>query len=193
MPTPDRTSLDDIVRAGRAILEADGLPKLTMQAVAERVGVRAPSLYKRVKNRDDLIRLIVASTADELSDRLNAVETAAHHTIEVQPDARATLIALAHALRGFAHQYPAAFALIFAAVPASTPLNRQSLERSIDPVMRVTAELAGPENALEAARTVTAWANGFISMELAGAFQLGGDVDSAFDFGITHLADALTR
>jgi hypothetical protein len=40
---------------------------------------------------------------------------------------------------------------------------------------------------------ITAWANGFISMELAGAFNLGGDIELAYEFGIARLADALTR
>ena len=61
------------------------------------------------------------------------------------------------------------------------------------PVVRVVAELVGPEQALNAARTVTAWASGFLRMELAGAFQLGGDVDAAFDYGISLLVDALGR
>jgi hypothetical protein len=55
------------------------------------------------------------------------------------------------------------------------------------------AGLGGPEQALERARLVVAWAHGFVSMELAGAFRLGGDVDAAFDFGIDRLTDALTR
>jgi len=32
---------------------------------------------------------------------------------------------------------------------------------------------------------------GFISMELAGAFQLGGNVDDAFDYGLEKLSIAL--
>ena len=29
-----------------------------------------------------------------------------------------------------------------------------------------------------------AWAHGFVSMELAGAFRLGGDLDKAYAFGV---------
>jgi hypothetical protein len=57
--------------------------------------------------------------------------------------------------------------------------------------MRVAADLAGEQHVLEAARTFTAWANGFISMELAGAFKLGGDIDGAFEFGIACLSEAI--
>ena len=42
MPTPARTSLEGILKAGRAIIETDGIDGLTMQAIADRVGVRAP-------------------------------------------------------------------------------------------------------------------------------------------------------
>ena len=72
MPTPPRTSLPEIVAAGRSILEADGLGGLTMQRVAEEVGVRSPSLYKRVQSRGDLIRLIADSVADELAATMDA-------------------------------------------------------------------------------------------------------------------------
>ena len=42
MPTPDRTSLSEIVEAGRDLLEEAGPAGVTMQNVAARVGVRAP-------------------------------------------------------------------------------------------------------------------------------------------------------
>ncbi|MET7705744.1 TetR/AcrR family transcriptional regulator [Micromonospora sp. NPDC005413] len=184
MPTPDRTSLADIVTAARHILESQGLPGLTMQAVAERVGVRAPSLYKRVRNRDALIRLVAEANVRDLGERLSAVDGSG--------DPGRDLGEMARAFRAFAHAHPAGYHLIFANGPEETRPSLDTLTLASAPALRVAADLAGPEHALAAARTFTAWANGFISMELAGAFNLGGDLDEAFEFGISQLTAALT-
>ena len=186
MPTPERTSLDAIIDAGRALLEADGLDGLTMQAVADRVGVRAPSLYKRVRNRDELIARIAEATLQELSERL---DDAADPTPGADPGAE--LARFARAVRAFAHERPAGFRLIFAP-GAELRLSDAALADASGAVLRVAGELAGDEQRLDAARTITAWVNGFVSMELAGAFRLGGDVDRAFEFGIASLGGALT-
>ncbi|MGC4813007.1 TetR/AcrR family transcriptional regulator [Micromonospora sp. DT228] len=185
MPTPDRTSLDAIVHAGREILEAAGIAGLTMQAVADRVGVRAPSLYKRVRNRDDLVRLITDATVRDLGERLAAIGAGT--------DPRRELAELARAFRAFAHARPRGYQLIFAPRPDPAGPSMEALTHAVEPVLRVTAKLAGDHHALDAARTLTAWANGFVSMEMAGAFNLGGDVDQAYEFGIARLADALAR
>ena len=102
MPTPDRTSLDAIVLAAADLLEQSGLAGVTMQAVAQRVGVRAPSLYKRVPSRDRLIQLVAETTITELAGRLDAA---------VGP------VELANALRAIGHERPAAFQLIMTPGP----------------------------------------------------------------------------
>jgi hypothetical protein len=38
---------------------------------------------------------------------------------------------------------------------------------------------------------LVAWTRGFITMELAGAFRLGGNVDAAWDFGLSRVLTAL--
>ena len=186
MPTPDRTSLDEIVDAARDLLEADGADGLSMRSVADRVGVRAPSLYKRVRSRDDLLRLVAEATVDELGERLDAAAEGAGG------DAVSRLTDLARALRAFAHERPAAYRLIFSP-PSGVVLAPETLARATAPLFALTAELAGPDDSLEAARTVTAWATGFIAMELAGSFQLGGDVERAFEFGVSRIGAALAR
>ena len=63
--------------------------------------------------------------------------------------------------------------------------------RSSATFLRVVAELADPAHALSAARTIVAWAHGFITMELAGAFRHGGDVEQAWDFGLDRILAAV--
>ena len=186
VPAVSRTSLGAIVNAATEVLEAEGVEGLTMQAVAARVGVRAPSLYKHVAGRDALVRLVAQAVVADLAD-LQA--TAA----PVGTDPRTGLRAAAAALRTFGHARPAAFRLVFSpGAPATRPAPDDALA-AVAPLLRLTTELVGPDDALDAARTVTAWASGFIAMELADAFGLGGDVDRAFAFGVERLVDALDR
>ena len=172
MPTPEHTSYAEIVAAGREILEQSGPAGLTMQAVATRVGVRAPSLYKRVRDRDALLAAVTEAVVDDLAVRLESVGGG--------------LPELAAAYRTHAHAHPEGFRLMFT---AAAPL--PSLDRAAAPVIRATAELVGADAALDAARLFTAWATGFLQMELAGAFRLGGDVDRAFVYGLERIIAGL--
>ncbi|MGO1628210.1 TetR/AcrR family transcriptional regulator [Microbacterium sp.] len=172
MPTPSRTTNDQVIAAAGEILESGGAVGLTMQAVAARVGVRAPSLYKRFRDRDALLAEVIAATIDSLGDRLAAAA----------PD----LVRLAAAYRDFAHERPEAFRLMFT---ASAPY--ESLLAAAEPLIRSASALVGDERSLDAARLFTAWATGFLQMELSGAFRLGGDVDRAFDYGLERLVAGL--
>ena len=182
-PAPARTSNAEIVAAGRALLEAGGLDAVTMQAVAARVGVRAPSLYKRFPSRGALLAAIASATLEELGDELAPISH--------DPDAAAGLRALAIAYRAFAFANPRAFELLYTNLPADSRPSVEDTARATAPVLTLAERLVGPGQALEAARLVTAFANGFISMELAGAFRLGGDVDRSYLYGVDALVDAL--
>lgn len=185
MPTPARTSLEEIVAAGARLLDTAGLPGLTMQAVAAEVGVRPPSLYKRVRDRDELLQLIATATARDLAARLDAVVATASDA----PPAR--LVRLAHALRDFAHAQPECYRLLFTPPAGALGPDPEALGDAVRTLLETAEELVGPAESLSAARTVTAWSTGFISMEFAGAFRLGGDVDEAYAYGISRIAAAL--
>lgn len=171
MPTPSRTSLEAITAAGSRILDERGLSGLSMQAVAQSVGVKAPSLYKHVADREALVTLVANSAATDLASHLGP-----HDDL---PD-------LARTLRAWAKNHPERFRLVFSG--RGSPDVSAAAGASL---LRAARDLVGPAHKLSAARLVTAWATGFISMELAEAFQLGGDVDEAFEYGIDRLAAAL--
>jgi AcrR family transcriptional regulator len=183
MPAHPQTSTAAIVAAGRHLLEERGMDALTMRDVADAVGVRAPSLYKRVRSRSDLFRLVLEDVTDELTAVLDAAAS--------RGDPVADLRAMLTAYRGFAHANPVAYTLTYAPSVASGAKERSV--RSSATLLRAVTGLVGPEHALPAARTIVAWANGFITMELAGAFRLGGDIEQAWDFGRDRILTAVQR
>lgn len=154
-----------------------------MQAVADAVGVRAPSLYKRFAGRPALIRAIAGDVAAELG----AVIAPA---LEVEDPVEAIRV-LADRYRAFAHRSPGAYQLLFTKLlPEANPTAESNAAASAG-LLLLTERVVGRERALEAARLLTAFAHGFVSMELAGAFRLGGDVDAAYRFAIDSIIEGL--
>ena len=93
------------------------------------------------------------------------------------------------AFRSFARRNPASYPMVFEpGSAASRPRHATGRARRS---WRWRAAIAGERDALPAARTVVAWAQGFVTMELVGAFQLGGDVDEAWEYGVSGLVRAL--
>ena len=187
MPTPTRITPESLRAAAREVLERDGRDGLGMQAVATALGVRAPSLYKHLRDRDDLVRMVAEDVAHDLGDRLDAA------LASTDGDASTAARELAAEARRYAREHPNGYALVFGPLPESARAGRAALDRGSAAVLEVSRRLAGEDRRLLAARTLTAWMHGFTSMELAGAFRLGGDVDEAWEFGIEHLVAGLAK
>jgi len=183
MSAPAKTSATDIRSAARKILEENGLESVTMQAVADAVGVRPPSLYKHFADRADLLRGL---TDDAMKDLQRTVERAA------SPDsARESLERMATAYRAFAKRNPGAYQLIFAADAPNDAADLKARQASAGLLLNILTEAIGPQSALPAARTLVAFLHGFVLMEMTGLFRLGGDVSAAFGFGLKAILDAI--
>jgi AcrR family transcriptional regulator len=180
-PAAARTSREEIVAAARDLLETGGIDAVTMQAVAGRVGIRGPSLYKRFASR---AALLAAIAEDAFANQARVFARA------IRGDDPATdLRRVAVAYRRWAHRHPGTYGLLFAPLGDDARPPAEAGGRAAAPVIDVAARIVGRERALDAARLLTAFVHGFVSMELAGAFRLGGDVDAAFDYGV----DAVLR
>ena len=175
-PARSRTSSDAITAAARRILEEDGLEAVTMQAVADRVGVRAPSLYKRVADRNALVRSVVASVAADLAVEMRPSRAAG--------DPRDELREMAARYRTFVRANPVGYGLLFARLGPEVRPDEAALAALGDPVVASMRRIVGDDGALEAARTFVAWAHGFTSLEMTGGFRLGGDLERAYARGV---------
>jgi AcrR family transcriptional regulator len=174
-PAPARTSTDAIVAAARRILETGGLPSVTMRSVADAVGVKGPSLYKRVPDRAALLRAIADSVVDDLGTTLARAADSGDPSVNLRT--------VAAAYRTFVVENPNGYRLLFTDLADSNP-DPSALAALGTPIIESMTAVTAPSDALEAARTFVSWAHGFVSMELAGAFRLGGDLDAAYAFGI---------
>jgi AcrR family transcriptional regulator len=183
MSAPAKTSGRDIRSAARKILEEEGLENVSMQAVADAVGIRPPSLYKHFADRAGLLR---ALTEDALEDLKRSVDRVVR---PVSP--RENLERMAIAYRSFAKKNPGAYQLIFAPESANDETDLQARASSAAMLLKILSEAIGPERALPAARTLVAFLHGFVLMEMTGLFRFGGNINHAFAFGLNIILDAL--
>ncbi|MFE0426857.1 TetR/AcrR family transcriptional regulator [Streptomyces sp. NPDC058953] len=162
-----------IVAAARGILEEEGVEAMSMRAIAGRVGIRAPSLYKHFPDKAAMENALVVLGMTETADHLAAVEAA-------EPG----LLPLARAYREHALAHPHMYRLT-----AARPLPRHALpegleERTAAPLFR--AVCGDPD----LARATWAFAHGMVMLELDGRFPPGADLDRAWADGCTAFAAA---
>jgi AcrR family transcriptional regulator len=178
MPTPAKTSSPAIIAAARDLIAENGLDALTMQAVAQRVGVRGPSLYKHFADRAALLKGVELTVVADLEQLLRAAAV---------QDGKAALRAMADAYRKFALASPGWYALLFQ-LPPQDGESEAARRRALEPALEQLETLLGDRQlAFLRARALTAFLHGFVSMETAGAFRLGGNVEQAFAEGINLL------
>ncbi|SDI16390.1 WHG domain-containing protein [Sinosporangium album] len=74
-PSPLSPRATEIVTAARALLEEQGPDSLTMRALAERLGIRAPSLYKHLPDKAAVEVALIERGLAELGQALHTAVT----------------------------------------------------------------------------------------------------------------------
>lgn len=163
--------------AALELLEEDGPEAVTMRAVAARIGIKAPSLYKHVPDKDDLETLLMAE-----GFRRSGAAFA-----DAVADSRDPLSAIAGVYRGWATDHPHLYRLM-----THKPLPRDKLPAGVEEAAaRPLVEAVGGDRDL--ARAAWALAHGLTSLELAGRFPPDADVDAAWRAGVAALNHAASR
>jgi AcrR family transcriptional regulator len=182
-PAPAKTSYLEIIRTAQQLLETQGLENLSMQSLATALGVRAPSLYKHIENKSQLVKAVLEAVMIELGETLSTVAKGQN----LEDDLRAMMMAY----RTFAHQHPTLYPLLYSQLVSEMQPDVKVSTIAVAPLLHTIAQWVNSEQSLSAARVVVAFTHGFVSMELTGAFRLGGNVEDAFELGVESLIKVL--
>jgi TetR/AcrR family tetracycline transcriptional repressor len=109
-------SLDRIVTATLELVDEGGTGAASMRAVSSRLGVRSMSLYRYVRDRDELFDAVVERIVNELAD---------DPEVQLRPvnGWRPYLTGMAHGVRRYARAHPHAFPLVATRPPAAPWVN----------------------------------------------------------------------
>jgi len=119
----------------------------------------------------------------------NSGRSLASHEVKGRPTE--TLKAQARAYRRFATQHPNGYALMLDVRAANTDRGVRARAEALTSALSALATLVGQSQALVAARVLTPFLHGFVSMENSAAFRLGPGLDAAFEHGIDTILRGL--
>ncbi len=183
-----RAGLDSeaVVDAAAELADAEGLEAVSVSALADRLGVRAPSLYAHVAGLADLRRRLGARGARDLTAAVLA---------STSGFARAdALRALAATYRDFALAHPGTYTAMQRAPEEESGEPAAAARELVDAIVGALSGygLAG-DDAIHAVRLVRATLHGFVSLEQLGGFRMPISLDETYDRLVAMLDRALAQ
>jgi AcrR family transcriptional regulator len=174
-----------VTEAGAMLVDEIGFAQLSMGLVAERLGVKTPSLYKHVTSQADLAHRIAILAATEFGDAIRDATQG-----RAGSDA---LAAAAQAMRTYVREHPGRFAAVNSARPDGpddpfVPASNRALD-SLSAVLR--GYHLDPAQEIHALRMLRSMLYGFSTLEAAGGFQIDTDIDDSFTWMITFIDQGL--
>jgi AcrR family transcriptional regulator len=185
-------SREAVTQAALAIIDEagpQGFETLTLASVASQVGVSAPSLYKHIGSLADLRREVALASVRQLTQVLQDATIG-----RAGEDA---VVALAHAIRGFARQHPGRYAASQRAGNPKDPADAELSSAGARSVDVIAGALRGyrltPEQNIDAIRALRSAIHGFVLLESGGGFGLARNRDASFDTITRMLTRSLTE
>ena len=165
-----------VVEAAAALADEEGFEDLSLARLAERLGVRKPSLYNHVAGLEGIRRELVLKGLRELGRALARVTAG-------ESDEGA-IFALGQAYRVFVKEHPGLYAATVRSYRVYAPGDAELGAAEAAAFETVLTALAArgirDEAAIHAARGLRAVAHGFATLEVAGGFGMPADTDESF-------------
>jgi AcrR family transcriptional regulator len=167
-PDPLTRRAREIVDVALELLEEEGPGGLSMRRLGERLGIRAPSIYKHLPDKQALEAAIISVGFERQADAFEAAVAAADDP----------LAAIARVYRRFALDHPHLYRLM-----TERELRRELLSPGVeDRAALPVYEAVGRDRDL--ARAAWAFAHGMTILELDCRFPPDADLDEAWNRGL---------
>jgi AcrR family transcriptional regulator len=177
LPTPAKTSREQLAKIARELVEASGPDALTVGGVALAAGIKPPSLYKHFADRAALLKVVEIDILHELEAHIRRQTRG--------PDHKSRLKAMARAYRKFGTSAPNRYKVIYSGNAFIDADIRAACLFSAQPLFEeFRAAGIAEERILPLSRTIVPFLHGFVLMEIGSAFNLGGDIEEAFELGL---------
>ncbi|MFJ5800589.1 TetR-like C-terminal domain-containing protein [Streptomyces decoyicus] len=162
-----------VTEAAAELADEAGPDRLTVSAVAKRLGVRDASLYSHVRNLRDLRVRIALLAAVEMTDRIGSAVAG-----RAGKDA---LVAFADAYRRYALDHPGRYAVSQMGFSPEEVVDSTGLQRCVELTYGMLRAYGLTEPDLtDAARMLRSTFHGYIHLELSGGFGHPRDVQESW-------------
>jgi AcrR family transcriptional regulator len=150
-----------IASAAMEIVQQAGVDALSMRTLATALGIKAPSLYDHVKNRDEVLALVQSAGLSDFGTGFAAAGETARHKILFY--------------RSWALKNPNLYPVVF-----QQHLHRSLLPRGLEEgVLALVVQAAGGSHVQ--ARAMWAQLHGLVDLELKGRLPTDADMEATWE------------
>ncbi|MCR5099447.1 MAG: TetR/AcrR family transcriptional regulator [Lachnospiraceae bacterium] len=169
------------------MIDKDGFMNLSIKAIADRLGIKPPSLYKHFQGGLVEIKDAIMVYGWNFID-IKIAKSAVGKSREEG------LKAMCYALREFAHEHPGVFEAICWHNSYTSELNHEMTKGVVSSLYSILDPLEFSEvNKMHVLRSLRGFVEGFSMLELHGSFGDKISLDESFEYGVDALISGIMK
>jgi AcrR family transcriptional regulator len=182
MPARKHIDLQRVIQTALDLADGHSFEEVTLASVADKLGIRIPSLYNYVTGLQGLRREMTLWSVRQFGEHVRRAAVG-----KAGDDA---ILSIATASRAFAHAHPGIYmATLRAPSPDDTELIAVAQE-ILDVLLAVLEPYKfSPDDTLHAVRALRSVMHGFVHLEISGGFEMALNRDESYRQLIQALID----
>ena len=177
----------EIIEVCVEMIDKDGFQNLSIKTIADRIGIKPPSLYKHFQGGLDEIKeaiLVYGWREIDIKIAKSAVGKSREEGLKV----------MCYALREFAHDHPGVFETICWHNSYTSELNHEITKGVISSLYSILDSLGFDEvRKMHTLRSLRGFVEGFSMLELHGSFGDEISLDESFAYGVDALISGIMK